>query len=105
MAGGNEAGSAGMEWLTKNWDRGHYLSAAVGIAAGVVLVLLHLNTLALIAAPLISLSARWSMWQIPPPGRSRAPGTPPDAAARLVQLVIAVLIVTLLVLVVDGPFQ
>ena len=84
-----------MDWLTKGWDQGHYISAAVGLVAGVVLVLLGFGGLAELSAPLLSVIARWSMWQIPPPGRSRAQGTPPDGVSRLVQLAVAVLLFTL----------
>jgi len=94
-----------VEWLTRGWDQAHYLSAAVGVAAALALVLLGWSELAVVGAPLVSVGSRWAIWQIPPPGRSRAPGTPPDGWSRLAQLAVAVLIFTLVVAVLVSPFR
>jgi hypothetical protein len=94
-----------VDWLTRGWDQAHYVSAAVGAAAALALVLLGWSELAVVGAPLVSVGARWAFWQIPPPGRSRAPGTPPDGWSRLGQLAVAVLIFTLVATLVAVPFR
>ena len=94
-----------MEWLIRGWDQPHYLCAAVGVVASLALVLLGWTGLAVVGGPAVAVCARWAIWQIPPPGRSRAEGTPPDGWSRLAQLAVAVLLVTLVVAVVDAPFR
>ncbi len=96
---------APVDWLTGNWDQGHWVSAAVGVAAAVALVLEGYAGLAVVGAPLAAVGARWAMWQIPPPGRSRAAGTPSDGWSRLGQLAVAVLMFTLVLALVDVPFR
>jgi hypothetical protein len=94
-----------VDWLTRGWDQAQYVCAAVGVAAALALVLVGFVALGVIGAPLLSVVARWSIWQIPPPGRSKAAGTPSDGWSRLAQLAVAVLIVTLLIAVIDAPFR
>ena len=95
-----------VDWLTRNWDQGHWVSAALGGGGG--------------RWPWCwrgtrgwpwsgrrgaAVAARWAMWQIPPPGRSRAAGTPSDGWSRLGQLAVAVLMFTLVVALIDVPFR
>ena len=94
-----------MEWLTKGWDQGHRVAVAVGLAAGVALAVLGMSGLAELGAVLVSLMMRWGLWQIPPPGRSRAPGSPSDAGSRLAQLAVVVLLVTLVIEIVMSPLH
>ena len=84
-----------MEWLIRGWDLGGVLAAAAGMVAGVVLVVWGQSGFGEVAAVLVAISALWARWQIPPPGRSRAPGSPPDAWTRVGRLVVAVLLVVL----------
>ena len=91
-----------MDWLTNDWDQGHWISFAVGLAAGVTLAVWRLTGLAELGAVGVAVCARWSLWQIPPPGRSRATGTPPDGWARMGQVIVAVLLATLVVDVAAG---
>jgi hypothetical protein len=93
-----------MDWVRKNWDEGSWPSAGVGIVAGGALALLGHGGFAEIAALLVALCVRWAIWQIPPPGRSKAPGTPPDGGSRLAAVAIVVLAVTLLFELVRVPF-
>ena len=94
-----------MEWLTRGWDREHFICTTVGVAAGVCLVLLRARGLAEVGSLLVAVCSRWAMWQIPPPGRSRAPGMPADGLSRLGQIAVVVLGVTLLAEVAAAPFQ
>ena len=84
-----------MDWLKRGWDRDHWVALGVGLAAGIALVLLGKGGLAELGAVFSAVVVRWAMWQIPPPGRSRASRAPSDAASRLGQLAVAVLLVTL----------
>lgn len=86
-----------MHWLTRGWDLEHRVALCVGLAAGIALVLLGKGGLAEFGAVFAAVVLRWAIWQIPPPGRSRAVGTPADGGSRLLQLAVAVLLVTLVV--------
>ncbi len=46
-----------------------------------------------------------SIGQIPPPGRSRAHGTPRDALSQLGRVVVVVLLVTLALAIIVSPFD
>lgn len=94
-----------MEWLTRGWDQGHWVAVGVGLAAGVALAVLGMSGLAELGAVAVALMMRWGLWQIPPPGRSKAPGTPPDAGSRLLQLAVVVLVVTLVIEIVMSPLN
>jgi hypothetical protein len=94
-----------VEWLTRGWDQGQRVAVGVGLAAGVVLALLGMSGLAEIGAVSAALMLRWGLWQIPPPGRSKAPGSPDDAGTKLVQLAVVVLLVTLVIEIVVSPFN
>lgn len=94
-----------MDWLTSGWDREHWVALAVGLAAGIALVVLGKGGLAEIGAVFAAVTLRWAIWQIPPPGRSRAMGTPPDGFSRLMQIAVAVLLVTLFFEIVTAPFH
>jgi hypothetical protein len=85
-----------VEWLTRGWDQGHGVSAALGVTVGITLVATGFSGLAEVAAGAIAAAARWALWQIPPPGRSRAPGPPPDGLSLLARVVVAALGVVLL---------
>jgi hypothetical protein len=85
-----------VDWLVRDWDQGSVIAFVVGAATGIALVLIGAHGLAELGAGLVSAGIRWSLWQIPPPGRSRALGTPADGWSRIAQVVIAVLLVTLL---------
>jgi hypothetical protein len=92
-----------MHWLTRGWDRDHWVALCVGLAAGIALVILGIAGVAEIGAVGSAVLLRWAMWQIPPPGRSRAAGTPADAFSRLAQIAVAVLLVTLVLEIVLAP--
>lgn len=94
-----------MDWLTRGWDREHWIALSVGLAAGIALVTLGKGGLAEIGSVLSAVILRWGMWQIPPPGRSRAAGTPPDALSRLVQLAVAALLITLVLEIATSPLR
>lgn len=84
-----------MEWLFRDWDAHHRIAMGVGLVAGLTLVVMGRPGIAELGAILTALALRWAIWQIPPPGRSKAPGTPADGGARLAQLAIAVVLVIL----------
>lgn len=88
--------ASAVDWLVRDWDQGNAIAFVVGATAGVALALVGFHGLAELGAGVVAAIIRWSLWQIPPPGRSRAAGPPPDALSRLSQVVIAVLLVTLL---------
>jgi hypothetical protein len=89
----------------RGW-RGPQLTAlAVGLAAGVTLVIFRFSGYAELAGTSCAVLARWAMWQIPPPGRSRSPGRPPDGLSQLGQLAVAVLLVTLALEVALAPLR
>jgi hypothetical protein len=92
-----------VEWLTRGWDQGHKVAVGVGIAVGVALAALGMSGLAEIGAVSVALMMRWALWQIPPPGRSKAPGSPADSGSRLMQLAVVVLLVTLVIEIVMSP--
>jgi hypothetical protein len=92
-----------MHWLLGGWDREQIIALCVGLAAGGALVMLGKLGLAEFGAVFAAVTLRWAMWQIPPPGRSRAAGTPPDALSRLTQLSVTVLLVTLTLEVILTP--
>ena len=92
-----------MEWLTRGWDQGHRVAVGVGLAVGVALAALGMSGLAEIGAVSVALMMRWALWQIPPPGRSKAPGSPDDSGSRLMQLAVVVLLVTLVIEIVMSP--
>lgn len=94
-----------MEWLTREWDQGHWVAGCVGVAVGVSLVLLGVSGLAEVGGVLVSLLMRWAMWQIPSPGRSRAEGAPPDAVSRLGQLAVTVLLIVLVLELATSPLH
>lgn len=94
-----------MEWLTRGWDQGQRVAVGVGLAAGVVLAALGMSGLAEIGAVSVALMMRWALWQIPPPGRSKAPGSPADSGSRLMQLAVVVLLVTLVIEIVLSPLN
>lgn len=94
-----------MDWLTHDWDQTQWTAFGVGIAAGLVLVVLGFSGLAEVGAVGAALALRWAIWQIPPPGRSRARGTPPDAGSRLLQLLVAVLLVLFVAEIVVAPIR
>ncbi len=94
-----------MDWLRRGWDREHWIALGVGLAAGIVLVLLGKGGLAEVGAVLSAVVLRWAIWQIPPPGRSRAPGTPPNGLSRLGQLAVTALIVTLMLEIALSPLN
>lgn len=94
-----------MGWLTQGWDQGHWVACGVGVAAGVALAILGASGLAELGGVLVTVLMRWSMWQIPPPGRSRAAGTPPDALSRLTQLAVVVLLVVLTLELATAPLR
>lgn len=94
-----------MGWLTQGWDKEHVIALCVGLAAGIALVLMDKGGLAEFGAVLASVGLRWAIWQIPPPGRSRAVGTPPDGLSRLGQLAVAVLLITLVIEIATSPFR
>ncbi len=93
-----------VDWLRRGWDQGHWVAACVGVAAGVALALMDASGLAEAGAVFAAVGMRWGMWQIPPTGRSRAAGTPPDGVSRLGQLAVAVLLITLTVEIVRALF-
>lgn len=92
-----------MDWLLRGWDREQVIALCVGLAAGGALVALGKLGLAEFGAVFAAVTLRWAMWQIPPPGRSRAAGSPSDARSRLAQLAVAVLLVTLMLEVALAP--
>jgi hypothetical protein len=92
-----------MEWLTREWDQGHWVACCVGVAAGVALAILGASGLAELGGVFVAVVLRWSMWQIPPPGRSRAPGAPADALSRLGQLAVVVLLIVLVAEIATSP--
>ena len=94
-----------MEWLTKGWDQGHWVAVGAGLAAGVALAVLGMSGLAELGTVAVALMMRWGLWQIPPAGRSKALGTPPDAGSRLLQLAVVVLLVTLVIEIVMSPLN
>ncbi|MDX6647401.1 MAG: hypothetical protein QOK40_3128 [Miltoncostaeaceae bacterium] len=94
-----------MEWLLRGWDTPQILALAVGLGAGITLVVFGLSGYAELAGTACAVIARWAMWQIPPPGRSAAPGRPPDGLSRLGQLAVTVLLVTLSLEVVLAPLR
>jgi hypothetical protein len=94
-----------MEWLTRGWDQAHLVACCVGVAAGVSMVVLGASGLAELGSVLVSVLMRWAMWQIPPPGRARADGSPPDALSRLGQLAVAVLLIVLVLELVTVPIH
>jgi hypothetical protein len=94
-----------MDWLRRGWDREHWIALGVGLAAGITLVTLGKGGLAEIGSVLSAVMLRWGLWQIPPPGRSRAAGTPPDGLSRLGQLAVAALLVTLVLDIVTSPLH
>jgi hypothetical protein len=81
------------------------VAAAAGLVAGLALVILGFSGLAELGGVSSAVGVRWSLWQIPPPGRSKAPGTPPNGWSRLGQLAVAVLLVILALEVVVAPFH
>ncbi len=94
-----------MDWLTGGWDKEHVIALCVGLAAGITLVLVNKGGLAEFGAVLASVGLRWAIWQIPPPGRSRPGGTPPDGLSRLGQLAITVLLLTLIIEIALSPLH
>ena len=94
-----------MHWLIADWDETQWASFGVGAAAGVALVVLGFSGLAELGGVGASLTLRWAIWQIPPPGRSRAAGTPPDAGTRLGQLFVSILLVLLAVEILAAPLR
>ena len=94
-----------MEWLTKGWDQGHWVAVAVGLAVGMALAVLGMSGLAEVGAVGVALMTRWALWQIPPPGRSRASGSPSDSGSRLARLAVVVLLVTLVIEIVMAPLS
>lgn len=94
-----------MDWLTRGWDQAQWTAFGAGLAAAVALVVLGFSGLAELGGVLVSAGMRWAMWQIPPPGRSRATGAPSDATSRLAQVAVAVLLVTLAVEIGAAPFR
>jgi len=94
-----------MDWLTRGWDREHSIALGVGLAAGIALVTIGMGGLAEIGSVLSAVTLRWGLWQIPPPGRSRAAGTPPDGLSRLGQLAVAALLVTLMLDIATSPLH
>ena len=94
-----------VHWLVEGWDQGSWIAAIIGAITGVALVALDASGLAEFASLLVGVGTRWSMWQVPQPGRSRSPGTPPDGWMHLVRIAIALLLVVLLAEVVIAPFR
>lgn len=94
-----------MDWLTRGWDREHWVALVVGLAAGIALVLLGTGGLAELGAVLTAVVLRWGLWQIPPPGKARRAAAPSDAFSRLMQLAVAVLLVTLVLEIVISPLR
>ena len=94
-----------MDWLTRGWDKDQVIALCVGLAAGITLVLLNKGGLAEFGAVIAAVGLRWAIWQIPPPGRSRAVGTPPDGLSRLGRLAVTVLLVTLVLEIAMSPLH
>lgn len=94
-----------MGWVTRDWDDKQWTSFGVGIAAGIALVVLGFSGLAEVGAVGAALMLRWAIWQIPPPGRSKAEGTPSNAGERMMQLFVAVLLVLFAVEIVAAPLR
>jgi hypothetical protein len=84
-----------MEWMVRGWRSGDTVAFCVAVAAGVALVVSGLGGFAVVAAVALACGVRWAQWQIPPPGRSRAAGSPDDAGRQLGRVATAVLIVVL----------
>ena len=94
-----------MEWLVRGWDGPQVLALAVGLAAGLTLVVFRFSGYAEVVGTACAVLTRWAMWQIPPPGRSKAPGTPPDGMSQLARLAVTVLLVTLALEAVLAPLR
>ena len=94
-----------MDWLSRGWDQAQWIATAVGVCAGTALVVLGFPGLALIGATGIAMCLRWALWQIPPPGRSRAEGTPSDAMSHIGRVAVVVLLVTLTLAILVSPLE
>mgnify|MGYP003430308776 CR=1 FL=1 len=94
-----------MDWLLHGWDRQQVIAFCVGLVAGIALVLLGAVGLAEFGAVFAAVTLRWALWQIPPPGRSRASSAPPDALSQLGRLAVALLLVTLTLELVLAPLH
>lgn len=94
-----------MDWLSRGWDQAQWIATGVGLCAGVVLVVLGFSGLAELAAAGIAICLRWALWQIPPPGRSRATGTPRDGFSHVGRVAVVVLLVTLTLEIIATPFR
>jgi hypothetical protein len=99
------SGGVPVHWLIEGWDQGSWIAAIIGAITGVTLVALDASGLAEFAALLVGVGTRWSMWQVPKSGRSRAAGTPPGALTHLLRIAIALLLVVLLAEVVIAPLR
>jgi hypothetical protein len=93
---------ARVDWLMRDWDRWQAGCGMVGVIAGVALVLSGTSVVAEVVALTSAVGCRYASWQIPPSGRSKAEGSPPDALPRLSRLAVAVLIVVLVAEVLRG---
>jgi len=94
-----------VEWLLRGWDAPQIMALAAGLAAGIILVIFRFSGYAELAGAACAVLARWAMWQIPPPGRSKAPGRPPEGVSKLGQLAVTVLLVSLTLEVVLAPLR
>ena len=94
-----------MEWLRQGWHKEQWIALVVGLVAGVALVLVGRSGWAEFGAVMCAVGLRWAIWQIPPTGRSRAVGTPPDAWSRLGQLAVAALLITLVLEIALTPLR
>jgi hypothetical protein len=94
-----------VEWLLRGWDGPQIIALGVGLAAGITLVTIRFGGYAELVGVACAVLVRWAMWQIPPPGRSKAPGRPPEGWSRLAQLAVTVLLVTLSVEAVLAPLR
>jgi hypothetical protein len=84
-----------VEWLFRGWDAPQIMALAAGLGAGITLVIFRFSGFAELVGAACAVLARWAMWQIPPPGRSKAPGRPPEGLSQLAQLAVTVLLVSL----------
>ena len=94
-----------MEWLLRGWDGPEVMALVAGLDSGLVLVVFEFGAWAEIAGAFCAVLARWAMWQIPPPGRSRARGRPAEGFSQLVRLAVLVLLATLSLEIVLSPVR